>query len=126
MMMDQASGMSGVTVKRMELLQVLMANREAHREVFLEAQEGYREEAIKEIDRMLEDARKTKIVRRSITLIEPQDHTKDYDRAIRMLEMCVQENVFISESEFAMFVQDDWDWKKQFVGSTSNYLNYKR
>jgi len=114
-------GMAGVTVKKDELLTVLKKNRDEHRNIFLDAQKGYREDAIKELDRMLAEARDGKAIRRQIVLVEPQDHTKDYDRVIRMLEMCTKDEIFISESEFAQYVQDDWGWKQQFTASTSGY-----
>ena len=123
-MMD--NGMTGVTVKKDELLTALKKNREEHRTTFLDAQKGYREDVIKELDQMLKDAREGKNIRRSVALIEPQDHTRDYDRAIRMLTMCVKEEIFITEQEFSQYVQDDWGWKAQFVGSTERYTNRGR
>jgi hypothetical protein len=125
MMMDD-SGTAGITVNKLELLTALKANRETHRRVFLEAQKGYREDVIQELDRMLQEAREGRRIRRAVELVEPQDHTKDYDRVIRMLEMCTKEEIFITENEFAQYVQDDWGWKQQFIGSTSNYTNRSR
>jgi hypothetical protein len=122
-MMIGDNGMSGVTVKKDELLTEIKKNRDAHRDLFIEAQKGYRDDVIKELDAMLSDARAGKSIRRAVQLVEPQDHTKDYDRVIKMLEMCTEEKVFISDSEFAQYVQDDWGWKQQFVASTSNYTN---
>lgn len=124
-MMMGNDGMAGVTVKRDELLNVLKGNRDNHRQTFLDAQEGYREDAIKELDAMLAEARSGKRIRRQVQLIEPQDHTRDYDRVIRMLEMCTREEIFISESEFAQYVQDDWGWKRDFITSTAGYTNRK-
>jgi hypothetical protein len=46
-----------VLVDKDELLGVLRANRDTHREVFLKAQQGFRERAITELDRSLADAR---------------------------------------------------------------------
>lgn len=122
-MMD--NGMMGVTVKKDELLTALRGNREAHRKLFLEAQEGYREAVIIELDKMLKDAREGRHITRSISLVEPHDHTKEYNCAIRMLEMCVHDTVFISDAEFMQFVQDDWGWKNQFVAQTANYTKQR-
>lgn len=120
------NGMAGVTVRTADLLEVLKKNREGHREIFLDAQKGYREDIIKELDQMLADARAGKSLRRSVSLVEPKDHTKDYDRIIRMLEMCTKDEVFISDSEFMQYVQDDWGWKSDFVGTVSNYTGRGR
>lgn len=117
---------AGVTVKKDELLAALRTNRDAHRSLFLDAQTGYREDIIKELDVMLADARNGKKIRRAVSLVEPQDHTSDYDRVIKMLEMCTKDEIFVSEREFSQFVQDDWGWKAEFVGTTSNYSGRAR
>ena len=49
--------MNDVKVKREELLAKVRANRDAHRSLFLLAQEGYRKLVIEELDKMLADAR---------------------------------------------------------------------
>jgi hypothetical protein len=125
MMMDN-DGMAGVTVRKSELLAELQKNREAHRGLFLEAQAGYREDVIKELDSMLAEARGGKAIRRIVQLVEPKEHTRDYDRVIRMLTMCTKEEVFVSESEFAQYVQDDWGWKIDFINSTNGYTGKAR
>jgi hypothetical protein len=127
MMIGHNGGMeSGVTVKKSELLNELTKNRASHRETFIDAQKGYRVDVIAELDAMLADARSGKEIRRGISLVEPRDHTKDYDRAIRMLEMCTKDEVFISDSEFAQYVMDDWGWKRDFIQSTAQYTGKSR
>lgn len=104
--------MNTVKVKRLELLDKIRGNRTKHRELFLKAQEGYRELVITELDRMLKDARDGKRIRRTISMPEPQDHTDDYDRVISMLEMSLDEIVEIHANEFDMYVRDRWGWKQ--------------
>lgn len=113
---------SYVTVSKKELLEFLRANSKKHREIFLKACDGYRVKAIQVLDSMLDDAKKGLKVRQSIELVEPQDHTSDYDRVIRMLEMSQAENIKISESQFRCYVLDEWQWMGQFLGSTQRYL----
>jgi hypothetical protein len=110
--------MESVKVSRTELLSVLKANRENHRVIFLEAQAGYRKMAIEVLDSMLADAKAGKKIRKVVQLVDPVYQTKDYDRAIRMLEMSQVDLIGLSESDFACYVMDEWSWKKQF--STSN------
>jgi hypothetical protein len=119
MMME--NGNIGVTVHKKDLLTILRDNREKHRSVFLEALDGYREAAVRELDVMIEAAKSGGRILRAIEIVEPEDHTRDYDRAIRMLEMCVPETIFVNEHEFSCFVQDDWGWKGDFIAQTSNY-----
>lgn len=113
--------MNAVKVSKTELLTTLKANRDNHRKIFLEAQEGYRAAAIAELDKMLAEARAGLKVRRSLTLVEPSDQTRDYDRAIRMLEMAQDEVVELEEHDFMQYVMDDWSWKKQFLHSNFAY-----
>jgi hypothetical protein len=71
--------MNTVKVKREELLTKVRSNRDAHRTLFLKAQEGYRKLVIEELDRMLADAKAGRPIQRSINLAEPADHSADYD-----------------------------------------------
>lgn len=115
--------MRTVKVIRAELLEKLTTNRNNHRNLFLKAQEGYRKAVIEELDRMLEEARSGKPIRRAITLPEPQDHTSEYDRAIQMLTMSVDAHIEIGSEEFDMFVMDNWSWKAMAMASNSRYTN---
>jgi hypothetical protein len=90
--------MNTVKVKREELLTKVRTNREAHQSLFLKAQEGYRKLVIEELDKMLADAKAGLPIRRSVTLTEPSNHTKDYDRVITMLEMSVEDTMLIYSS----------------------------
>jgi len=110
-----------IKVNKTNLLEILKANRARHREIFLEAQEGYRKLAIKELNAMLRNARSGGQIRRSITLIQPMDQTSDYDRVIGMLELSEQDSILLEEHEYQMYVQDKWNWKKQFLANNSGY-----
>ena len=113
--------MHTVKVKRSELLATLKENRAKHRELFLAAQQGYRQDVITELDKMLKDAREGKNIRTVLSLPAPQDHTTDYDRAIRMLEMSVDDTVDIMAHEFDQYVMDNWQWKAQFLTTNEGY-----
>lgn len=116
-------GESKVTVKKEDLLKAIKANRETHREQFLKAQEGYREEVINTLDRTLREVREGKpfVAHQIVSLAMPTEHTKEYDTVIRMLEMCVADEVTITQSQFSQFVQDDWGWKQAFSTTNARY-----
>jgi len=105
--------MNTVKVKRQELLTKVRTNRDAHRELFLKAQANYRKFLIEELDRMLADAKANRPVRRSINLVEPRDHTSDYDRTIMMLEMSVDDTIILNVTEFDQYVRDVWAWSQR-------------
>lgn len=114
--------MHEVTVNKDELLKALEENRNNHREEFLKAQEGWKTIILEELERRLSDARANRRIQASFNYPEPQDHTKDYDRVIRMVKMSVVDNITIQEHDFAQFVMDDWEWKAQWTASNINYM----
>lgn len=113
--------MKDVTVNRDELLVILKNNRSKHRAIFDEAVEGYQQKALETLNQNIEALRQNKHYRISFHLTPPEDHTKDYDRAIRMVEMSLNAQVVLDEEDFMQYVQDDWVWKRQFLVANSAY-----
>lgn len=109
------------TVNKTLLLETIKQNRAKHREIVQEAFTEYREMAIKELDKMIAEAKSGKRIRRALTLVEPMDQTKEYDQAIRKLEMSVHDTIEIDDATFRQLVCDDWAWKQGFLISNSNY-----
>ena len=114
--------MKNVKVQKSELIEKLKENRSNHRAIFEKALKGYRKKAIEVLDAALLDAKEGRHINTYIKLTEPIDQRKDYDRAIAMLEMSIDEEIEVTESEFAQYVLDDWDWKQQFMFTNSAYL----
>jgi hypothetical protein len=115
--------MNTVKVKRGELLTKVRSNRDAHRTLFLKAQEGYRKLVIEELDRMLKDAKDGLPIQRSVTLTEPSNHVKDYDRVITMLEMSVEETITLDGRAFDRYVMDNWDWSRFALATNTAYAD---
>ena len=113
--------MHTVKITKEELLSTIIKNRESHRKIFDEAIVGYREQAIKELDAMLAEAKEGKRIRRAVSLIEPIDQTREYDKAIKMLQMSVDDVIELDEHQFSQYVLDDWGWKKSFLHSNRGY-----
>ena len=115
-----------VKVAKKELLSILNTNRKAHRAIFEEAQRGYRKDAIEALDNALQDAKGGRRINMVIRLDAPIDQTADYDMAIRMVEMSVDENIEISETDFRNYVLDNWHWKANFASTNTYYINKHR
>ena len=125
--------MRDVKVRRLELLGKIKANREKHLEEYDEAIDGYKAAAIEEIDRAVaklknrvEELERGEVIHLagvSFKLPVPQNHVKDYDQAITMLEMRVDDELTIRADEFACYVMDDWEWMHDFKAVTRNYSN---
>lgn len=112
--------MKTVKVKKLDLLEIIRKNRHEHRAKYNKAFEGYRKECIIALEANLEALRQGKSVVH-FTERPPEDHTADYDRAIAMLDMSVDDVVEIFSREFQEYVQDDWDWKEEWMASNSKY-----
>lgn len=110
-----------MTATKTEVLKILEDNRARHRRVFEDAIKGYREEAIRELDERIQALKNGKLPSLRIGLIAPQDHTRDYDRVIRMIKMDHGDTWVMTETEFAQYIEDDWDWKRQWLISNSGY-----
>jgi hypothetical protein len=113
--------MQTITVNRDELLTKVRTNRAEHRDVFLKAQVKFREAVIDRLDVMLTDAREGRQVRQHVGLVAPEDHTKDYDVVVAMLEMSVGDTIEISQNEFQQYVMDQWQWARQFGATVGSY-----
>ena len=114
--------MEKVRVTRQALLAALNTNRKAHRDEFLKAQTGWRAVIVEELDRRLADARANRKIQAVFHVPEPEDHTKDYDRIIRMVDMEVADTIEINERDFACFVMDEWSWKAGWTASNTTYM----
>lgn len=108
-------------IERNQLLEILNANKLAHRAIFEEAVEGYRAKASETLNENLDLLKANKNHRITIYLQAPEDHTHDYERIIKMIEMTTDEFVSLQEIDFKSYVMDDWQWSQQFYASNSSY-----
>ena len=91
--------MQSIKVNKAKLISTLEENRIRHRQIFLEACDGYQKAVIKELEAQLKRAKGG--IRRSmlISIAAPVDQTKEYDRAIGMLKMSIEDEVMLSDLE---------------------------
>ncbi len=57
----------------------------------------------------------------NLELVYPENHTRDYEKAIRMVELSVYENFSLTEKQFQEYVLNDWSWKEQFLSVANVY-----
>lgn len=115
--------METITVSVASLLDRVKANRDAHRALFLKAQDGFRERVIEELDEMLKRARDGGEMRLQVGLVAPQDHTAEYDRAIDMLSMHTRETIDIDQQKFAQLVRNEWAWFRAATHTNTLYAS---
>lgn len=113
--------MNNVKVSKADLLKVVIANRAAHAELYTEAIAGYRKKAVQALEKELKAARAGKKFSLVLRLTEPQSHVADYDRALAMLKMSVDDVIELTAENFQELVRDEWHWRGQFISSNSHY-----
>ena len=114
-------GFQTVRLDKESLLKRVKANRTEHRKIYEEAMEGWKRSVIEELERAYKDALEGKDFRVAFRLTRPEDHTSDYDTAIELLEMSLDDEFELSYTEFSNYVLDKWGWQAAFVGTARSY-----
>ncbi len=124
-MMSTGETMERVRVKPDQLISELEKNFDRHKKEYQTACKAYRKKAAELLNQRLiaiQDSIKDGAVPDlRFDLEPPDDHTKDYERAIAMLKMSQDDTVTVTSVQFAAFVQDDWSWKESFLVKNSRY-----
>ena len=110
-----------VTCKTEEVLRILHDNRNQHKKMVKEAREGYLKKAEAHLKDKLEQIRSGKITGLRFYLSVPEDHTSDYNTAVKMLEMHVDDNIELDSVNVRRFIEDKWDWAGAFYTTNSAY-----
>lgn len=113
--------MGELRFKKTDLLKKIKENRAEHHKIFLEASDGYQKMLIAKLQVMHEEAKAGVLIDTRILLVRPTDQTKDYDRAIAMLEMSLDDEITLDQTEFSNYVMDEWSWSQQFLTSNAGY-----
>lgn len=114
--------MQRVEVDRTKLLDILRTNRDEHRNLFEKALSIYQERLLKHLERRIEEVKKGQKIDHYIRMPVPEDHTSDYDRVIKMVEMSLSDEIELTAADFSQYVMDDWSWKESFASNTTSYL----
>ena len=111
-----------IFVDRGLLMSTLRTNLSTHRAIFEEAIERFRVEAVRQLNKRVDEIANGVTTNTLVHLPVPEDHSADYERAIRMLERHQREEVELNEGTYRQFFDDDWDWKERWRGTTASYL----
>jgi len=116
--------MRSVKLSKKELLKIVIENKAKHVAAYNESVEDYKTAAVKLAAEHVELAKTgelSKIAKIRAMPGAPVSYEKEYDRAIRMLELSVEKEIEIEEDVFNQLVLDEWVWKNQFIASASLY-----
>lgn len=119
--MAELRGLSKVRVNKGDLLEAVKKNRDDHRKIFEEALDGWRKQVVEALEQAYKEAKEGKNFRMWFDLPRPEDHTKEYDQAITMLEFSMDDELELTQGEFAMYVMDEWGWQRTFAGMAQSY-----
>lgn len=117
--------MQNITVDKAEVLATIRSNREAHAEQYADAVKVYREKVTawhREQADKIEAGGEIAVFPSVRKFPKPEEHTDDYDRAIKMLEWDKSEQVEMDEYTFQCLVLNDWPWRASFAANTESYM----
>jgi len=124
MRQNERNVMKTVRLEREELLNIVRENKQKHVEDFKESQVDYKKAVVKLCKENSELARSGDLEKIRRIRSMPQgtiSYEDSYSRAIRMLELSVDEIVELDEPTFNQLVLDEWTWKNQFTTSSTFY-----
>lgn len=116
--------MRNVKVMKVDLLKVVLENKEKHIAAYNEAVEDYKAIVIKLAKANLKLANTgdlNEIAKIRNLPMAPVSYEKEYDRSLRMLELCCEIEINVEETEFNQLVLDEWNWKNSFALMASTY-----
>ena len=119
--MKEYRGLSEVLLNKDALLEQVRENYDSHREKFEEAMVGYKAKAIELLEAHIQRIRDNAPEKVFVQLPMPEDHSKDYERVIEMLEWSKDTDLELDESEFATYVLDQWGWQEGFAQTYAMY-----
>lgn len=124
---NRLPGMNDIRVTTDSLVVILRKNMDEHRALFTKAVEGYKIEATKQLEQRLRDITNSNgIIRVNFGLVPPEDHTSDYEAAIKALELSVDDEIHLDAQEFRQYVMNEWDWFENVTASNTLYASNVR
>lgn len=121
---QQRNAMRYVKVDKVELLEIVRENKKKHIKEYDESVKDYKKAAVKIAKEHVELAKTgdlEQIAKIKAMPGKPTSYEKEYDRAIRMLELSVEDQLEIESDVFNQLVLDEWAWKNMFVASGALY-----
>ena len=113
-----------VEAKVGEVLSALRENRIEHASIVEEAMAGYQKKVEERLQKAIADVREGKVdptLGYGFNLSGVKNHTRVYDRAIRMFELEQRTIVELTQEQVGCLIMDEWDWKDDFIGSNAIY-----
>jgi hypothetical protein len=119
--------MRSVKVKKQELMTILHANKAKHVAEYAESVEDYKNAAVKlaaEHVSLASSGDLNQIAKIRAMPQTPVSYEDSYNRAIRMMELSVDDIIELEDQIFNQLVLDEWSWKNQFTATSALYKSF--
>lgn len=116
--------MNAIKMKRQELLDIVRANLLTHIAQYEESVVDYKALVLQLAQANLKLAKTgdpEQFKKMKAMPSHPQTYEDSYKRAIRMLELSVDDIIEVEEDVFNQLVLDEWTWKRGFTAATMSY-----
>lgn len=116
--------MRSVKLNRVELLNIVHDNKLKHVNQFEESVAYFKAAVVKlttENSKLAKSGDLDKIAKIKPIPTKPVSYEDNYNRAIRMLELSVEDTIELEEDVFNQLVLDEWHWKNQFAAISAMY-----
>lgn len=120
----ETAKMDLVKVRKSELLAKLRENLEKHNAILKKAKAQYWVALESRLSKMIERVKQHREVDLYVDITEPQDHSEDYDLAIAMLDMSVDDVIGLTPQEFSKYIMNKWAWRSEFVSTVRGVQGY--
>ena len=115
--------MNSVKMNRLELLQIVKDNAIKHVADYDESVIDYKAAVVKVAKANLKIANTADLEKFTFVKMpsSPVNYADNYSRAIRMLELSVDDVIELQDHVFNQLVLDEWAWKQGFVAQSALY-----
>lgn len=120
----QRNVMNAIKMKRLELLEIVKANQIKHIAEYNETVADYKLLVLKIAKNnlaLVKGGDLEQIAKVKNFPAKPVSYEDSYYRAIRMLELSIEEVIEVEEDVFNQLVLDEWHWKHSFTTMSSTY-----
>lgn len=108
-----------IKVEKGTLIDILTTNLNRHKEGHKKAVEGYKTKLIEHAQENLARAEEGKHPQSFSYHGKPKNYASQYERALGMLKLADEGPIKLSAPDYARFVEDDWDWKKEWAKASA-------
>lgn len=115
--------MKTVRIEKTKLVGILTTNAATHRQEWDAASAAWQQAQGEKLEAAIRDL----IVApgafkfNEYHLPKPDDHSEDYARALRKLELSADDVIELDEGEYRQYVEDEWAWQRAFKHLVGTY-----